>query len=456
MLVFSNPFGDIKASFRKVKYTSFLQVYSIFTLNYFTMITLGIVLLFLSSLILVLDPILERSSKIDLIKNERKWIIFLFLFLSCFLIFNPFVRTPSGYRTFVERIDGNQKVFFSPGIHYAGFFSKTINYPDVITTVFAKVPQDNVTASKAPFEIRFNDATKAIAQATIRWNLPDEETKMIQIHKAYRSPDRLANNSLVPYSRECLKFAAQLMESETHYSGGQSKLKEDFRDQLQNGQYVLEYKTEYVRDSMTNEKEKITTSYIRLGSDGLAKRIKSDIQQYEIDVDFAAVDGINYEDQVDLKLAQKIEQSTLESVSKQSLITAQQEALTEKAKGEQMLAKVKAEQEADKLRAVIQAKKEKEVAEQEAMTAKYIADKIAEEGRAQAEANRALVNAGLTPEQRMNMDIKIAEKVSENLAKINFPDIMIFGGDKNSPTNPFDAVGLEAYRKIVKSIGDGN
>ncbi|MEO1438146.1 MAG: SPFH domain-containing protein [Bacteroidota bacterium] len=418
--------------------------------------TLGIILFAATCLVLVLDPILEKSMKVDIIKNERKWLLTGVFLLSAFLMFNTFVRTPSGYRTFVETINGNQKVFFSPGIHYAGFFSKTTNYPDVITTVFSKTIQENVTTSKPPFEIRFNDATKAQAQATIRWNLPDDEAKMIMIHKAYRTPDRLANNSLVPYSRECLKFAAQLTESETHYSGGQSKLKEDFRDQLQNGQYVLEYKTEYVRDSLTNEKEKITTSYIRMGDDGLASRIESDIQQYEIHVDFAAIDGINYEDQVDLKLSQKIEQSTLESVSKQALITAQQEALTEKAKGEQMLAKVKAEQEADKLRAVIQAEKEKEVAAQEALKAKFIADKIAEEGRAQAEANKALVNAGLTPEQQMNRDIQIADKVSQNLSKINFPEIMIFGGDKNSPTNPFDAVGLDAYRKIVKEIGTGN
>ena len=277
---------------------------------------------------------------------------------------------------------------------------------------------------------------------------------MIKIHRAYRSPERLAKTSLVPYARECLKFAAQLMESETHYSGGRSKLKEDFRDQLQNGQYVLEYKTEYKFDTLTNEKEKITTSYIRRGQDGLATRIESDIQQYEIRVNFAAIDEVDYEDQVDKKLAQKIEQSTLESVSKQALITAQQEALTEKAKGEQMLAKVKAEQEADKLQAVIQAQKAKEVAKEEALQAKYIADKIAEEGRAQAEANRALVSAGLTPVQRMTMEIEIADKVSANMAKIQFPEIMIFGGDgKNSPTNPFDAVGLDAYRKIVKEIG---
>lgn len=418
------------------------------------MTSIGVLTLIAVLLIYVLDPLVEKKFNYDIIRNDRKWILLIVGAFAIVLIFNPFCRTEAGYRTFVETINGTEKVFFKPGFHFAGFFSKTTDYPDVITTVFASEENKNVTTTEPAFIIRFNDATKATAQATIRWSLPPDEEPMIKIHRAYRSPERLAKTSLVPYARECLKFAAQLMESETHYSGGRSKLKEDFRDQLQNGQYVLEYKTEYKFDTLTREKEKITTSYIRRGEDGLATRIESDIQQYEIRVNFAAIDEVDYEDQVDKKLAQKIEQSTLESVSKQSLITAQQEALTEKARGEQMLAKVKAEQEADKLQAVIQAQKAKEVAKEEALQAKYIADKIAEEGRAQAEANRALVSAGLTPVQRMTMEIEIADKVSSNMAKIKFPEIMIFGGDgKNSPTNPFDAVGLDAYRKIVKEMG---
>ena len=65
-------------------------------------------------------------------------------------------------------------------------------------------------------------------------------------------------------------------------------------------------KTEYVKDSITKEKEKITTSFIRRDENGLAIRIESDIQRYGINVDFAAVDEVDYEEQVDRKLAQKL------------------------------------------------------------------------------------------------------------------------------------------------------
>ena len=99
------------------------------------------------------------------------------------------------------------------------------------------------------------------------------------------------------------------------------------------------------------------------------------------------------------------------------------------------------------------AQQQKEVAEQEAFQAKYIADKIAEEGRAQAAANKALVAAGLTPEQRMKMEIEIADKVSGNLAKVKFPEMMIIGGNEGGKTlDPFQAVGLESFLKIQKDF----
>ena len=116
------------------------------------------------------------------------------------------------------------------------------------------------------------------------------------------------------------------MESETHYSGGMSKLSEDFQDQLENGQFVLEMKTEYVVDTLTNESEKLTRRYPRRDDKGNIIRNKSDVQQFNIDVAYASIGQIDYEEQVDLKLEQKIEASTQESISKQKLITAQQEA----------------------------------------------------------------------------------------------------------------------------------
>ena len=416
------------------------------------MTTLGFIILFISVTILIADPILERMSvnwktPFDLFDDKRKWILYFTSFLGLVLMFNPFVHNSAGERTYVQDpFLGTEKIIFEPGYHWGGFFSRTQNWPDVMSTVF-----DNEFGT---VQVRFNDATQGEATANIRWELPKDEYSMISLHKAYRSPQKLQDRTLVPYGKECLAFSAQLMESETHYSGGQSKLKEDFRDQLLNGQYVLETKIEYRIDEATKEQVKITDVDLRRDANGDPITIPSDVQTYGIKAVFAAVPHVDYEPIVDKKLQAKIDQSTRESIAKQELITAQQQALTEKAKGEQLIAQTRAKQEAAKLEAVIQAEKEKLVAKENAEKAKYTADKIEQEGRAQAAANKALVAAGLTPEQQMKLDIEIAKVVSENIAKASTPSVVIMGGDSKGggADEVMKIFGAERSLELIKKM----
>ncbi len=416
---------------------------------------LGFMLVLISIVVLIADPIIEKLSlnwkfPIDLINDNRKWLLYLTAFIGVILMFNPFVHNNDGERTYVlDPFFGTETIFFDPGYHWGGFFNKSTSWPDVMSTVFDE------EHGKVP--IRFNDATQATAIANIRWELPKEEAKMRDLHKAYRSPENLQDRTLIPYGKECLAFAAQLMESETHYSGGQSKLKEDFREQLLNGQYVLETKIEYSVDTFTRERVKITDVDLRRDENNRPITIPSDVQTYGIKAVFAAVPHVDYEPIVDKKLQAKIDQSTMESIAKQELITAQQQALTEKAKGEQLIAKTRATEEASKLEAVIQAEKQKLVAQENALMAKYTADKIEEEGRAQAAANKALVAAGLTPVQQMQLEIEIAKVVSENVAKASTPSIVIMGGNGSGGADEVMKIfGAERSLELINKLKVAN
>jgi len=286
---------------------------------------LGFTIFIIAIGILIADPIIEKATQtreegpVDILDDSKRWICYVAALLGFILWFNPFIYNPAGERTYAQDpLFGTERIIFDPGYHFAGFFARTQEWNDVMSTVYD---------SKNPVKIRFNDATQATAQANIRWELPTDAESMLKLHKAYRTPNNLQNRTLEPYSRECLAFSAQLMESETHYSGGQSKLKEDFRDQLQNGQYVLETKVEYRKDTLTNEQIKITDVDLRKDQNGRAITIPFDVQKYNITVAFAAVPHVDYESIVDEKLQAKIDQSTKEAISKQELITAQQQAL---------------------------------------------------------------------------------------------------------------------------------
>lgn len=423
------------------------------------MTALGIIVLFIVAGILILDPILgrmtENSSKpIDLIKDSRKWVLYVIAALGSLLFLNPFVHNNDGERTYVlNKWTGKEQMLFEPGLHFVGWPTKTTAWPDVMSTVFDK---DN-----GMVDIRFNDATQAKAMANIRWELPKDEISMINLHKAYRSPDALQYRTLVPFGQECLAFAAQLMESETHYSGGQSQLKEYFRDQLLDGQYVLETKTDFIMDTLSGEQVKITRADIRTDpATGLAKRIPSDVQTYNIKAVFAAVPKVDYEEIVDKKLQAKIDQSTKESIAKQSLITAEQEALTAEAEGRKLVAQTKAKYEAEKIKAVILAEQKKDVAEQEALQAKYVADKTEQEGRAEAAVAAAKVKAGLDPLTKAQIEKETAIGVAQALAGpngIQLPTTFIGGGSGNgSSVDPFTAVGLESLINMTAKLSKTN
>lgn len=413
------------------------------------MTLLGIIIILISVSILIADPILEKLSAnreipIDLIKDNRKWILFITAFMGLLLLFNPFVYNADGERTYVQ--DPwlkTEKIIFEPGYTWGGFFNRSTEWPDVMSTVLEDVP------------IRFNDATQGQADANVRWELPKDAQTMVNLHKSYRSPEKLQTRTLEPYSKECLGFASQLMESEVHYSGGQSKLKEDFRNQLLNGQYVLETNTSFEFDTVSNERIKITNVDLRKDEYGQIMTIPSDVQTYGIKAVFAAVPHIDYEPIVDEKLQAKIEQSTKESIAKQALITAQQEALTAKARGEEMLAQTRAEEEADKLRSVIRAEKEKAVAEQQALQAKFVADKVEQEGRAKAAANRALVDAGLTPQQKAEWDYKKhvdgMRALSDGIKGANWPSVMQFGSE-TGVSNPMEAIGVDYMLNVADRL----
>ena len=384
-------------------------------------------------------------------------VIGLVLLSVLFLFFSPFDYNYSGYRTHVQTIGGKEFIRFQPGLYWSGFFAKETSYPDVVTVQFEdeKDKKEDISYFNDLITVQFNDATKAVMGLTVKWKLPTDESSMLLIHKDYRSPKRLAE-SLADYSKECANYSTQLIDSEYHYSGGKSKLRDDFQFQLRNGQYILEQKEMIFRDSITQEvTERRYVPVPVKNDDGTFKLSLSDVQAYNIVPNFVAITHFDYDEMVDRKLEAKIAASTQEAISKQKLITAQQEALTAKAEGDKQIALTRAREEAAKIEAVIQAEKETAVAKEQAKQAEYTADKIKWEKEAEAAANRALRNAGLDPlkEAELLKDTKIG--IAQALAQRQVPTVMITGGgggNGNESNTALDLVAIKALITLLEEI----
>lgn len=276
------------------------------------------------------------------------------ILLLMLLMINPFGYNDLGYREVVETPTGQKDVIFTNGVYFKFPGSKVTTYPNVIT-ISQRGTKNGSTIEGGLIPIRFNDATEASAQTVVRFRLPDLESEMLTLHSEYVNKEYLAMKGLAPYTIECLKNSAQLMDSEQHYSGGRAQLSQFFQDQLEDGLYLLDVTERVARDSFTNEVKRFYESNIRVDKDGLKVRKQSDLKQFGINIASATIENVDYESQVDEKLKKKIEASTREAVSKQNLVTAQQEAMTAEAEGRRRLVEIEYEEMQKQTQAVVQA-----------------------------------------------------------------------------------------------------
>jgi hypothetical protein len=346
-----------------------------------------------------------------------------------FLIVNPFSWNDAGNRTVVERTTGEQIVQFAPGIFYAGFFAKEKEWPNQISVTYQAEAADLAIEDNGievgQIMIRFSDATTANVKGITQFILPADEKEMILIHNTHRTPQSLVVKRLAPYTKECLQSSAQLMSSEKHYGGGRAQMAQDFMDQLKEGVYLLRTEENIVFDSVESEKKLVYQTEIQIDKKtALPKRKLSSIKEYGITVADAAITDVDYEDKVDQKLVKIIDAVTKSSISKQELMTAQQQTLTAKAKGEQALVEIEYQQKQEQTKQVVEAETKVKVAEQDKLQQKIAyegaileAKKIKELADAQAYARSRIMQADGALEMKLNAQIEVQKAWADAFSK---------------------------------------
>lgn len=355
--------------------------------------------------------------------------VVLIMALIMFIAANPFSWNDAGNRTVVERTTGEQIVQFAPGIFYAGFFAKEKEWPNQISVTYqeanAMLELEDNGIEVGQIMIRFSDATTANVKGITQFILPSDEKEMILIHNTHRTPQSLVVKRLAPYTKECLQSSAQLMSSEKHYGGGRAQMAQDFMDQLKEGVYLLKTEENVVYDSLEQEKKRIYQTEIQYDKKTSApKRKQSSIKEYGITVADAAITDVDYEDKVDQKLTKIIDAATKSAISKQELMTAQQQTLTAKAKGEQALVEIEYQQKQEQTRQVVEAETKVKVAEQDKQQQKIAyegsileAKKIKELADAQAYARSRIMQADGALEMKLKAQVEVQKVWADAFSK---------------------------------------
>ncbi len=315
----------------------------------------------------------------------------------------------------------------------------------------------------------------------LKYQLPTECEDLIKIHKEQRSDKKLKHDLIRNSVLSAVRKTAPLFTAEEAKVTKIAEFRRLAEDQLTEGEYLttIEVLTEKAGDDELDNEGKVikkaeTQEYkvTKLKLDANGNRIltkPSALRLYGIKTLQFEIQNVKLDQKAQQQLDIVKDREMKRVANATAAETAKQAAITAEAEGKAKIAEAKAAQEVIKITevtqaekerdvAVLQAQKEQEVARLEALKALEVAKKIKAEKEAEAAANRALVSAGLTPQERAEWEYKTKVGVAEALAKSSHPlvpEIMMAGGDsKNGTNSAMDAVGLNMLMGLTEKLSN--
>lgn len=278
----------------------------------------------------------------------------------------------------------------------------------------------------------------------LMYELPTDCDKLIELHKNQRSDKGIKHNLVRNAVLSAVRKTAPLFTAEEAKVTKIAEFRRIAEDQLVEGEYLttIEVLKEKAGEDEVDSTGKVVkkaevqeyrVTKLKLDKDG--HRIitkKSPITQYGIVVKQLEIQNVKLDPKAQQQLDIVKEREMQRVANATAAETAKQKAITAKAEGDARIAEAKATQEVQKMTevtmaekekavAILKAEREKEVARLEALKAIEVAKKIKAEKEAEAQANRALVAAGLTPQERLEGEIQMNKDKWEAISKIQVP-----------------------------------
>ena len=304
----------------------------------------------------------------------------------------------------------------------------------------------------------FSDAIKAdIETAVVVGISVDDEEAFLNMADRNRSEAKLIYGRVLPNIDAALKNTCKLMDAQEYISGKASDFDRYFRDQLENGMYLVEsYETneevpEIIGDTTTVRLIKPATSTnkqtkYRIKKDDQGNILRDNksntLKQYGIKIYQAQVTGIDWEESFDKRLDLQKDQVAQTQLEKQEAEKEFYRAKKEIASGEAEKAKERASLEKEQIKLTIAAETTAKVAEQNVIVErrqleveKLKAQSVKVAADATYYKNQKLVQAGLTPQERMKMDIQKNSDTWNAIGGMKFDGVYMLGGTQSKSSD---------------------
>jgi len=366
----------------------------------------------------------------------------------------------------VQYIWGQKVAVREPGLKFMGWgkvipIGNEIAVKYVIPNKDGEYPENSEFTETIPAkEWEFNDAVKGEVASTVVINtvdMPDEA--FLELVFNVRSEKNLIYSRILPAMNAALKTSAKLMGAQDYMSGKASDFDYYYKDQLINGAYRLEEianktgdestvldstLTKIGADKISEGAQPKSKSYVIMKENGIIIRQDEStvFSTYSIRVITATAEDVDWESKFNDRL------------DKQKELVAQ---IQERKRGaeKEYYARLEAEQAGEKNKTIEEKKLEKEqiqltiAAETRVLTSKK---KIEEERNkleaqrlasqtlkvakdAEAYANRQLVRAGLTPQERAELERNMNKDKWESIGKMRFDGVYMLQDGKTTSSD---------------------
>lgn len=346
-------------------------------------------------------------------------------------------------------VTGTLSVIDHPGA-YLKLFANVTTYHVSDVYYFSKSENGQADSDADPIKVRFNDGGTAEISGMIKFRLPSDPDKQLRLHNDFKNYRAIKHDLMRQVVAEALMQTAPLMKAEDSYSTRRSEFTDIAEDQVVEGIFETVSKEFKDKDADGNE---FIEKEVNIAKDAKGQpliRKTSPLRQYGIEVIQFVIKDIDFDQTIDALISKKKEAEQQKVVAKANAERAKQDAITAREQGNARIATEKANQDVEKIKEVTIAQKEFEVAKLKRQQAEQDAAASVTQGKALAEVNRLKVAAGLTPLEKATIAKETAIGVAAELAKVQFPGMMVIGGGGNgkSAADPFEAVGLESLMRI--------
>lgn len=358
---------------------------------------------------------------------------------------------------------------------YMQLFGTVTVWPNAETFFFTmdKDPHDDINEDRS-FQVRFNDGSLAHISGTCRVTLPVSDRDSIDLTNkhSYASYRDVEYKAVLPVVREAVRNTANFMSARESYSERRSDFVFLAKDQAINGIYLTEKYTEKVKDPVSGEL--VTKTYTRIKKDDSGNPVREPnlLKAMGITLSNFEIKDFRYEKKVISQIEKQQESQMAVATAKVKAQQAEQEAITKEAEGKARVMEAKYKMEEDKIRAIVEAEKEKEVAElgaarekevarlnaekaeEEARRIKTLADADLYEKEKQAEGRKALIVADGALKQKLDAFIETQKVWADAYSTRKVPSVVMGGSDgqggtDNDVSNFMQILGVKAAQDLA-------